>query len=146
MYDGNAREREREAWRRRNLGGEKCKKIFFTDNGGEGGGGGAHTNSHPRLDFPTQPPEFLIDFGRAQFGGLVTANFAIVFSGTAIRRARRELVNIQGGTIALLEDCNSSLAFPPPSLPPLSFLPSMKRCVKNESNSVVKPWDKDRTR
>lgn len=50
---------------------------------------------------------------RAQFGGLVTANFAIVFNGPAIRRARRELVNIQGGTIALLEDCNSSLAFLP---------------------------------
>lgn len=43
----------------------------------------------------------------------MTANFAIVFNGPAIRRARRELVNIQGGTIALLEDCNSSLAFLP---------------------------------
>lgn len=41
----------------------------------------------------------------------MTANFAIVFSGPAIRRARRELVNIQGGTIALLVDCNSSLPF-----------------------------------
>lgn len=40
----------------KNLGGGKCKKIFFTDNGEERG---AHiyiythrrTNEHPRLDF-----------------------------------------------------------------------------------------------
>lgn len=140
MYDGNARERERHGGE--GILAERSVKKYFSPTM-EGREGGTHRNSHPRLDFPTQPPEFLIDFGRAQFGGLVTANFAIVFSGTAIRRARRELVNIQGGTIALLEDCNSSLAFPPPSL---SFLPSMKRCVKNESNSVVKSWDKDRTR
>lgn len=68
----------------------------------------------------------------------MTANFAIVFSGPAIRRARRELVNIQGGTIALLEDCNSS---PPPSFP-LPSLSSMKRCVKKRFESVAKRWDK----
>lgn len=70
----------------------------------------------------------------------MTANFAIVFNGPAIRRARRELVNIQGGTIALLEDCNSSLAF----LPLLSS-PSFSRQKRFEFGGQT-PVDKGRAR